>query len=269
MVKPDYSTDRIAPDEQRAALVIAHPGHELCLYGWLKRARPLVFILTDGSSHSGIPRIERTTGILKGLGAAIGSVYGRFTDIAIYDALLNHRFDLFINLAHELAAQINREGISCVVGDALEGYNPTHDVCRLVIDSAVEIAGRAEERKISNLEFLVIDRPGSELPTSHTGPIRINLDEAAFKQKLMAARNYLELKDEIEAFIKERSEESFRSEYLYPVNNHNGDAFHDRANTYYEEYGERRVKQGYYKKVIRHREHVLPLAERLKQAARG
>src|SRR5207253_5484219 len=32
----------------RAALVIAHPGHELRVYHWLRLARPSVFILTDG-----------------------------------------------------------------------------------------------------------------------------------------------------------------------------------------------------------------------------
>lgn len=32
----------------RAALVVAHPGHELRVYGWLEQARPRVFVLTDG-----------------------------------------------------------------------------------------------------------------------------------------------------------------------------------------------------------------------------
>jgi carbonic anhydrase/acetyltransferase-like protein (isoleucine patch superfamily) len=31
----------------KAAPVVAHPGHELCVYGWLEQARPLVFVLTD------------------------------------------------------------------------------------------------------------------------------------------------------------------------------------------------------------------------------
>src|SRR5438067_7615217 len=143
MTKTDYSTSGIISTEMRAALVVAHPGHELCLYGWLKRVRPRVFVLTDGSGHSSISRIKRTTNILEELGAEAGSFYGRFSDVVVYEALLNHQFDLFISLARELAREIINQRIDCIVGDAREGYNPSHDICRLVIDAAVEMAGRA------------------------------------------------------------------------------------------------------------------------------
>jgi hypothetical protein len=32
-----------------AHLLIAHPGHELLLHGWICRTKPAVQILTDGS----------------------------------------------------------------------------------------------------------------------------------------------------------------------------------------------------------------------------
>jgi hypothetical protein len=32
----------------KAALVVAHPGHELRVFHWLRLARPCVFVLTDG-----------------------------------------------------------------------------------------------------------------------------------------------------------------------------------------------------------------------------
>src|SRR5437868_7875625 len=99
MIEQSHSINGIIPNDIRAALVIAHPGHELCLYGWLKLVRPLVFVLTDGSGHTGNSRIERTTSILKELGAETGSFYGRFSDVVIYEALLHHQFDLFVNLA--------------------------------------------------------------------------------------------------------------------------------------------------------------------------
>ena len=44
--------------EQSAALVIAHPGHELRIHHWLERARPVTFVLTDGSGHTDHSRIE-------------------------------------------------------------------------------------------------------------------------------------------------------------------------------------------------------------------
>ena len=34
---------------RRAVLVVAHPGHELSLAGWLTIVRPAVFVMTNGS----------------------------------------------------------------------------------------------------------------------------------------------------------------------------------------------------------------------------
>jgi hypothetical protein len=268
MIKTDHSTNGIFAPGIRAALVIAHPGHELRLYGWLKLARPRVFVLTDGSGHSGSPRIERTTNMLRELSAETGSFYGRFSDAAIYETLLTHQYDLFVNLARELAAQILNERFNCVVGDASDGYNPTHDICRLVVDAAVEMAERASGLKIKNLQFLVTGNPAVGLTAPHAEPICLRLDEATFQQKLLAARNYFELKDEIDALINTHSTESFRSEYLYEVKHYNLDTFSGGEGAFYEQHGKKRVKQGYYRQVIRCDEHVLPLALRLRRSAK-
>ncbi|HKC65152.1 MAG TPA: hypothetical protein VKB86_16025 [Pyrinomonadaceae bacterium] len=265
MTKTDYSTNGIISSETRAALVIAHPGHELSIYGWLKSARPLVFILTDGSGHSGNARIERTTRIIKEVGARTGSFYGRYSDAALYEALLNHRFDLFARLADELAAQIINGMIECVVGDARDGYNPAHDVCRLVVDTAVEIAVRATGRKIDNLQFRVASQPDALLQTSLAESVCLHLDQAMLDQKLAAARNYPELKSEVDAFLNTHSVESLRTEYLYRAGRDNGEHTAGEVVAYYEQHGEERVEQGYYSEVIRYREHILPLAIALRR----
>ena len=57
--------------DRRAALVIAHPGHELCVYGWLETVRPRVFILTDGSGRSGQSRLKSTEEILSVVGLSL------------------------------------------------------------------------------------------------------------------------------------------------------------------------------------------------------
>jgi hypothetical protein len=45
--------------------------------------------------------------------------------------------------------------------------------------------------------------------------------------------------------------------------------FRQDTKPYYEEYGEKRVAEGKYGEVIRYREHVLPLAEALRQTVGG
>src|ERR1700704_6172162 len=115
----------------RTAVVVGHPGHELLVHGWLEATRPLVFVFTDGSGRSNQSRLASTTEILNHTGAKRGSICGRFTDAAAYAAILNHEFDLFIGLAGELCEAFVAERIDYVAGDASEGYNPLHDVCRL------------------------------------------------------------------------------------------------------------------------------------------
>lgn len=74
----------------RAALAIAHPGHELRVHSWLETAHPTVFVLTDGSWRCGQSRLGSTTRILARAGAELGSIYGRLTDRMLYAGILNH-----------------------------------------------------------------------------------------------------------------------------------------------------------------------------------
>ena len=124
----------------RTVLVVGHPGHELRVYGWLKKARPLVHVLTDGSGSDGEPRIASTSALLENAGATRGSIYGRLSDRDIYSAILDGQHAYFIDLAEELAASLVQDQAEVVAGDAVEGFNPSHDVCRYVTNAAVRLA---------------------------------------------------------------------------------------------------------------------------------
>jgi hypothetical protein len=93
------------PPAGRAALVVAHPGHELRVHGWLEQARPLVFVLTDGSGGSGVPRLGSTARLIDRAGAERGSIFGRVPDRDLYAAILDHDHALFAGLASELAVR--------------------------------------------------------------------------------------------------------------------------------------------------------------------
>jgi AcrR family transcriptional regulator len=253
--------------ETRAALVIAHPGHELRLYGWIAQLRPRVFVLTDGSGRSQQSRLEHTTTILDRLGATKGSVYGRFTDAAIYRALLEHDFNLFTQLAAEITETIVKEELTCVAGDASEGYNPTHDACRLLVNAALAMARERYERNITNLEFMVTGQPNGRVATGTAQ--RVKLDQPTFEEKLATARSYPGLGDDVEDLLRKYSEQAFRTEYLYPAVNGGDHSSSHQGPPDYERHGERRVRDGYYEQVIRYREHILPLARKLHGESRG
>ena len=264
-----YSKLQFATPDRRAALVVAHPGHELLVHGWLEQARPLVFVLTDGSGRTNHSRLDSTTRILRQTGAQRGGIYGRLTDRAAYSAILNLEFELFIRLAGELAEALVAERIDYVAGDAVEGYNPMHDVCRLVINAAVKVASRARGHRVANLEFPVIGQAGGGPETLSAGGIWLQLDEAAFARKMATAKEYAALAGEVLAALGRTPADAFRVECLHLVDDRAGIRRCDEEPPSYEHYGEKQVAAGYYHRVLRYDEHIAPLTEALWRYSEG
>jgi len=249
----------------RAALIVAHPGHELRVYQWLRIARPCVFVLTDGSGHSGESRLGRTTALLEQVRAKPGSIYGRFTDREIYSAILNHNHRLFIDVAHELARALVEGEFDYVAGDRAEGYNPVHDVCRYVIDAAVELANRRRGASISNYDFMLAGIDRSRPADSLESELTLELTDDELSQKLDAARSYDELSADVDEMLRLGGVEGIRTETLRPVQRAPFDECVNVERPFYETYGEKQVAAGHYQTVLRYREHVLPLANALRQ----
>jgi hypothetical protein len=243
----------------RPALVVAHPGHELRVYGWMEAAAPRVCVLTDGSGSGGEARLESTTRVLAGTAARRGSIYGRMTDRAIYSAILERDFACFTGLADQLAAELAASDADCVVGDAVEGYNPSHDVCRLVINAALRLLGG----ELPSYDFLLVGAPDGCPDSLRARAVWLELDDEALARKLAAARSYAELAGEVEAALGRFGVAPFRTECLRPVDLSERYGWDPAEVPYYETYGEKRVAEGAYDRVLRFREHVQPLADAL------
>ena len=267
----EYSqTDSVASEyRQRTILVIAHPGHELRVHGWLETTVPAVWILTDGSGHTGRSRVDSTTRVLGPTGAVPGPVYGYMSDADLYNTVLGFNHRPFMDLVDKLAASILHEQIDCIAGDAEEGYNPGHDACRLIINAAVKLVKRKSSKRIRNYDFTLVGPPDQCPEDLRAHSLWLNLDDEALTRKLSAARNYPELQAEVETALNGAGNETltksrFRIECLRPVNSHSRaiGSFEDDP-PFYEQYGEKQVKSGYYKQVLRYSEHMLPLARAL------
>lgn len=256
---------------QPVALVIGHPGHELRIHHWVETLRPCVFVLTDGSGRSGISRIESTRSLLNTIGAQAGPLFGKFTDQQLYAALIERNMALFVDIAMDLAFDFATRGVQCVIGDAYEGYNPTHDACRLVIGAATVIAERQTNVSMTSFAFpLAADPQESSSRRNQTqGQFRLALTDDAFDRKLAAARNYSELAAEFAAAMEKFGLNAFRTECLWPVDAQDGYDGPLEAPPFYERYGERQVASGHYQSVIRYDPHVRELALALHAATEG
>lgn len=238
------------------ALCIGHPGHELKVYGWMEKYHPLVDVITDGSGPNRASRFASTRQLIEGTGASLGILQGAFTDRAFYDLILNGDPMVFVDLAARLATQWEDAGIEVVAGDMIEGFSTTHDVCRMVIDAAVEKL-RQRGRILRNLEFPLesIGRvEGGE------GEVVIHLDDAAFARKRKAAvQAYPELTSEVDRLISKYGESAFSIEILTPAKVPSGLTWEKPDRPFYETYGQKQVEAGHYQRVIRFEEHIRPI----------
>ncbi len=237
-----------------AALVIAHPGHELRAFGWAVQARPLTFVLTHGDGGDRASRLASTSHILADIGAEPGCIYGRFADRALYDVFLHQRYDVLTRLRDELATALIDAGTTVVACDGVEYYNPSHDVCHYVAASAVRVAAVRSGRTIRLYDFPLIAAPDACAAAARHDALVVRLDDGTFARKIEHARRYPELQAEVDRALAANGADAFRVEYLCRVTSA---APAPAAQPFYEQYGERQVAAGQYAHVIRFDPHLL------------
>lgn len=252
----------ISPDS-KVALVIGHPGHELRVHRFMEIYTPVVYVLTDGSGSTGTSRLSSTLQIIRNTGCTEGSIMGRFTDKEIYQLIYQKETHVFRALAHELAAALEVQQIEVVVGDSNEGFCPTHDLCRYLINAAVKIYKKRIGKSIPNYEFYLEAAP-NKFPDEKTDALlRIQLNEVQFERKFKAALEYPELAFELKRFLEKYGKKSFQIEYLWPVNHFFDPVGWKGAMPEYDAIGRQRVTDGVYNATINFTEHMLPLAQQL------
>jgi hypothetical protein len=236
-------------------LLVAHPGHELLLHGWICRTRPTVHVLTDGSAHSSAPRLGQTAELLRDAGARPGTLFGRLTDREAYAMILEGNGALLLALAEELAEVLERERPAMIVADAAEGYNPVHDLCRLVAGAAIAMAGIDVEQ----VEYAVAGRPyGLDASAA------INLDDAELAAKMERARGYASARNDVDELLSRHGADAYRREAFRRVADWT--ALDGDAPPLYERFGEERVAANRYAHVIRRDAHMRPLRDGLRAA---
>lgn len=233
--------------------------------------RPLYFCLTDGSGKEGIGRMDSTTRVLNAVGAAPGSIYGRLTDKQVYQALLAGQCEIFADLTKELAVALLAHEVTVVSGDAPEGINPTHDLCRFIIDEAVHVVEQVTGRRVRNHEF-VLDSPPTDCPKELVSEaLWLRLDEQALERKLQAAMDYTELRGETEEGLRLYGKQAFSVECLRPSTAQIALQSFEKSPPAYERFGREGVERfgkkfGQYEQVITFQGHVKPALQAIKEA---
>jgi hypothetical protein len=238
-----------------AALIVGHPGHELRLFRWLETARPVVFVLTDGSGGSGQSRTASTRALLGPTGSTAGPVLGAITDIEIYDAMMRGDIDRVAAMTEAIAESLVQYGVRAVVADAFEFYNPTHDLCAVVATLAAARAGAMASTRIERYDYPVTTGASGE-------GIVLRLDPADVERKLAAAYEFENLTNDVDQLLRDVGPEDVSRELLRPVST-TLELPAPARKPYYESRGEERVASGRYRTVLRYEQHFVPFVRAL------
>src|SRR5262245_58862566 len=253
-------------NEHAAALVVAHPGHEVRVAGWYESARPRLFILTKGSRNGGRGRLLSARRLADRTGAKLGSLCGRYRDRDIYAAILARDPTPFLEWTAELTDAFAAFAPAMVVTDAWQMYNVGHDLTHVMARVAAERAAARLRRPIEVVEFDVVpgafavDRPrGAEA-------FRVTLDDAALLRKQASVDRYDDLRQEFEQVLACEGRDAQRQEVFRSVVPLDALVPAPGVIPPYEAYGEQRVAAGIYRDVIRWRDHVSGIIEAIRTA---
>jgi len=238
-------------------LLIAHPGHELLLHGWLQTERPVVAAITDGSGGSGFDRTAYSRAVIESAGGSCSAIFGVLSDRECYASILGQDNTVFGIWLSRLTDEIVRLSSPVLICDPLEFYNPMHDLVNALGHAAARAAEARLLRPVEVLSYPIIrPHPGSKAVT-------VPLSSKASEQKWNAAKQYAPLSAEVEAFdhvLRSAVETLFLDEaFAWP------DASPEPVG--YELVGRNRIQSGRYSDLITYADHVAPIARNLLQSS--
>jgi hypothetical protein len=248
------------------ALVIGHPGHELKVLGWISAYQPRAYVLTDGSGRGGHSRLPSTARLFEQLSVETDDVFGATSDANLYRAILAGQMSSCLTILDSIIESFIENDVDVVAADAMEGFNPAHDICRALVDAAVLAVSITTGRTIANYRFCLTEWERSGRERHDEACSHLTLGDAALRRKIEAAQGYVELKEEVRAALALRGEEYFRVECLKKVSQP-FQACEYSGRPGYEGWGEQRVSEGAYEAVIRYDQHVQPMVDSIRAHA--
>jgi hypothetical protein len=232
----------------KTILILAHPGHELRIFHWMEQVRPVVCVLTDGSGGNQSSRTAYSIETVAAAGAELGPVFGQMPDRDWYDAILAVDAAPFQSVANAVLDAVQDAPAVTVVADAVDGYNPLHD-----LTSAI---GRAVASRLAGAGSAVSHLVSAAVPgVAGVNATEVSLDAEARQRKLAALRVYVPLAEEAQRILED-APGAFGSEVLMEQDFDWPQEFEPQ----WEKFARERVAAGRYSHLITYRDHVLPIA---------
>ena len=253
----------LSADPIKRLMVFGHPAHELALFGFLQRFRPQIVVITDGG---GKERIRQSRTGLESIG--LEATYLKFAENDFYGALIRRDISFFETVSNSLSLEIAASQPDQIFCDALEFYNPVHDITLpLVLYAAIAAAGAKifevplVYQTLARGEHYEIQRIP---PESARRPFRYHLTSQELLAKIHARDEiYLSLRDQAGPEFSTATAEHLATEEAVPA----GDPFawpHATGRELRYEWRARLLKQqGLIDEIITRADHFIPIVQGL------
>jgi hypothetical protein len=252
----------MASAQRRAALVVAHPAHEMRILQWLSQTRPRAYVLTQGSrSGTDTSRRRASEDLINASGATM-SGWGGVWDRELYTFVLRGDAAPFRQWTNELTDDFVRREVDVVVADAWQFYNVAHDLTHLMARLAAARASAALGRPIALFDYPVV--PDAMAPGACLQRVAatLNLSDAQAKAKQAAASAVADIVGDVADIEAVEGGEAFAREVFREPPALDALLQAPRETPLYERFGEQRVQSNIYFDVIRWR-HVSAICEAL------
>lgn len=241
--------------------VFSHPNHEIAVLATLRKLKPRVIFLTDGGGEH---RIEESRKGLLSVGLLDNATFLPHTEQSFYDALLELDVIFFAKVAAEVRAILKDWKPEQILCDAVEFYNPVHDM-------TLPIVSLADDGPWSGIFEvpLIYQKPGQQeaygvqtAPASQTDRIEIQLSEEECSLKTSALKTiYTILRDTLGRILL-ASPNALKTETLLPAKT--PIRWPDPGRVLrYEQRAAKLIQKGEIRSEITHTFHFLPLVSQL------
>lgn len=249
----------------RRLMIFGHPSHELALFGMLQRYRPHVLVITDGGGEE---RERQSREGLTGIGLGGQVEYFHYPEASFYQALLDGNVALFAKIAGRLRERIAALEPDQVFCDAIEFYNPVHDVTLPMVRAAL-----AETAEVDLYEVaLVYQKPGpgevyeiQRIPDALADRrITVLLTDQELAAKVHARNHvYLNLREQAGPEFLHLPDEHLRREEMALAHTILPEPGREGRAMRYEWRARKLAREGAIARAITYQEHFLPVVRNL------
>jgi hypothetical protein len=205
--------------DKPSLVVYGHPNHELATFGLLQRLTPHIVFLTDGGSEE---RLQQTREGLSSIGLLDRATFLNYGEREFYDALLQRDDRFFAAIAEVVRDHVTRLGAKHIFCDAVEFYNPVHDMGLPLARAALKGKDDASLCELPLIfqanesdELFIFQRPPKlRIAESST----LSLSEEEFEAKGAAKDHvYTILMRQLAPQLRKVPREHWTTEYVFPA----------------------------------------------------